>query len=287
MAKRRRPGETYATDVPRIRDWITYDLIPGEIARLEAWVDENPAQRQMDQASLMTCRADIAALTAPSAELWWVTASMARLAAEAAPGMPEWTPGAARPSRSGLVMWAHGSGLEYDRAQVIGAAWLSTDEGQMVVTPITDDGTGPCGASYRAERAAVWGDQHERLNPPIADRLWQILGATWLLAQSPTVGVVRGVKYWARDPDRPFAKPSMPGLITQVTLREMEYGAPEINGQKRGALTHQHIVRGHWRQQACGPKRAWRKPTYIGPYIKGPDGTPLASSKPTVHVWRR
>jgi hypothetical protein len=185
-------------------------------------------------------------------------------------------------------MWATGTGLTVAGSHVIGATWVSTDEGQLILTPLTGDGGGPCGANYLPNQAAIWGDPAEAMNPDIGGRLWRLLGATWLLAQSPTVGVVRGVRYWRRDPDRPFAKPSLPGQITQVTLREMAYGAPEINGQKRPgqAPGHQFIVRGHWRQQACGPKRAWRKPTFIAPYVKGPTGTPLVT-KPTVHVWRR
>lgn len=40
-------------------------------------------------------------------------------------------------------------------------------------------------------------------------------------------------------------------------------------------LKMRHIVRGHWRQQACGPKLTQRRPTWIHPYVKGPDEAEL------------
>jgi hypothetical protein len=48
---------------------------------------------------------------------------------------------------------------------------------------------------------------------------------------------------------------------------------------------HRWWVGGHWRQQACGPNHADRRPKWIAPYVKGPEGTPL--TKDRVHVWRR
>ena len=44
-------------------------------------------------------------------------------------------------------------------------------------------------------------------------------------------------------------------------------------------------VGGHWRQQACGPNHADRRPKWIAPYVKGPEGAPLKTDR--VHVWRR
>ena len=38
---------------------------------------------------------------------------------------------------------------------------------------------------------------------------------------------------------------------------------------------HRWVVRGHWRNQPWGPGRELRRPVYILPHIKGPDGAPL------------
>ena len=36
-------------------------------------------------------------------------------------------------------------------------------------------------------------------------------------------------------------------------------------------INHDFPVRGHMRNQACGPGLSLRRPTYIGPYAKGPN----------------
>lgn len=51
--------------------------------------------------------------------------------------------------------------------------------------------------------------------------------------------------------------------------------------------TKRWIVSGHWRQQAWGEGRQLRKPVYIAPHVKGPEGLPLdTSEKTTVRVWK-
>jgi hypothetical protein len=49
---------------------------------------------------------------------------------------------------------------------------------------------------------------------------------------------------------------------------------------------HRWIVRGHWRQQPCGPGGKDRRPTWIPPHMKGPEGAPLLGGE-KVHAWRR
>lgn len=48
-------------------------------------------------------------------------------------------------------------------------------------------------------------------------------------------------------------------------------------------LTKRFIVRGHWRNQAHGPNRSLRRPTWISPHIKGPEHAPL-DARPTVYL---
>ena len=304
MSRKRRGGDVFATDVPRIRDWIALDDTDRRIEETRTWDAQQWAREyfrgigdvEITVASLQDSMLHVrAALLADDAHLWWVAPRMCEMAAEADASMPDWTPAAARPSRAGLVMWASGTGIvSDDGAEARGALWITFPDGGFSLTPIVA-GDGAAGMVADWDHSCMWIDPRDGVKIPqitssrrFADAMWRRLGATWLLAQSPTVGVVHGVKYWRRDPERPFAKPSLPGLITQVTLREVDYGRPEIGGVKRPGQgpTHQFIVRGHWRQQACGPKRAWRRPTYIAPFVKGPAGTPL-ETKPAVRVWRR
>lgn len=52
------------------------------------------------------------------------------------------------------------------------------------------------------------------------------------------------------------------------------------------AWRRRHVVRGHWRQQAHGPRRSLRRTTWVPPHTKGPAGAPFLPTE-TVFVWRR
>lgn len=47
-------------------------------------------------------------------------------------------------------------------------------------------------------------------------------------------------------------------------------------------LRHRVIVRGHWRNQAYGPRRSLRRRIWVDEYVKGPDDAPLVV-RPTVY----
>lgn len=78
-----------------------------------------------------------------------------------------------------------------------------------------------------------------------------------------------------------------PGRVTKEPLfRVFRVGRPiELDcrpalrdfvlGQRRGPLTVQFLVRGHWRNQACGPKLAQHKVIWVEPYWKGPEDAPI------------
>ena len=311
---KRRPRGPFASSLPRIRDWLvddylrdtdqleglTADDLRDTLDRLgiggneRAWLLSGLDPGQRPQAAELQ-RFEAAALASAEAELWWVTKRMAIKAAEAAETIPEFTLAAVRPSRHGVLWWEGGTGLvvpgrivpgpgmSAEEVEASGCAWVSTDAGEMLLTPLMLDPDGEVGV---ARSAIGHTTLSETRTVGFSRRLWPMLAATWLLGLTPTVGRTHNVRYDRRDPGRPFARPSLPGAITVVTLRKAEMGRPEVNGRPRSGLDHQYIVRGHWRQQACGPRRAWRKPVYITPYIKGPEGTELVT-KPVVHVLRR
>jgi len=57
-------------------------------------------------------------------------------------------------------------------------------------------------------------------------------------------------------------------------LREAadDYIAGQTSKPRAGwKVRAQHVVRGHWRNQVCGPKRAERKRIWIEPHLRGPE----------------
>lgn len=72
----------------------------------------------------------------------------------------------------------------------------------------------------------------------------------------------------------------LPGL----RLLELASGATVRDGDPGSVeWSRRWMVRGHWRQQPCGPGNSERKLRWIDPYVKGPEGLPL-DVRPT--VWR-
>lgn len=72
--------------------------------------------------------------------------------------------------------------------------------------------------------------------------------------------------------------------IISLKRHKREY-QPTKDAKGKWQLGHQILVSGHWKNQPYGPRdEGLRRPQYIRPYIKGPDGTKLVI-RPTVKVW--
>lgn len=219
------------------------------------------------------------------ARLMWVTKAMSRLAVEYADSIPDcdWT--AIQPARHGIVVWEGGTGQECvgadGRAQIVrGVAWSDDPVVGMTFKALSDP-------PERSAFPLTGTTQAMILDQLRASGLWRLLATTLVLAETPTV---------ARQRRQPAYRPTGSGRpphvheITTVLVREaLDTGAqPERAGgeDRKWKLTHRHLVRGHWRAQACGPKRAERKPTFVPPYIKGPEGAPIRQTS-RVHIWQR
>lgn len=63
--------------------------------------------------------------------------------------------------------------------------------------------------------------------------------------------------------------------VRVVHLRRSLGGEHDMGDGSGRAYRHRWIVRGHWRNQPWGPGRELRRPVYILPHVKGPDGAPL------------
>jgi len=57
----------------------------------------------------------------------------------------------------------------------------------------------------------------------------------------------------------------------EIVVRRPASKLPAIDEGGGGHLSYQFRVRGHWRNQACGPQRSLRRRLWIEPYWKGPD----------------
>lgn len=118
----------------------------------------------------------------------------------------------------------------------------------------------------------------------------RILAAFFLLSQQENL-----VSTTDTPPPRPVQKrldrkniPSDLGLNHNVRLVNIHARHRPPTGQPHSVeWTKRWIVSGHWRQQAYGEGRQLRKPVYIAPHVKGPEGLPLdTSEKATVRVWK-
>jgi hypothetical protein len=107
--------------------------------------------------------------------------------------------------------------------------------------------------------------------------------ALWLLSSQPGVAteseavlprqVVRRATRAGREPPK----------VRVIHLRHVEGGGHEAGDR---SYHHRWLVSGHWRQQAVGPGHSQRRPTYIHPHLKGPEGAPLLPPT-TVKAWTR
>lgn len=105
----------------------------------------------------------------------------------------------------------------------------------------------------------------------------QTLRATWLLMTQPGITDV-AAEHLPRQARRRAEREGYQAEPVQVVRLRAHPGAREQHGGDSGegrGYTVRWMVRGHWRQQPYGPQRSKRRPTWINPHVKGPEGAPL------------
>lgn len=276
-----------ATKMPRLRATLQeqYDKFSPE-----AWWQQiatfSPSERPTARKTK--------AFNPAGATLWWVRPDMARLAWDAAKTLPENTRLLeAVPAPKGILIWEGDplvSGVlvtsrysdEHRTAPIYGVTWEVTARGVDVGTLIYDP-PGSDELSHMPYLTYLYIGQLKK-------DLEAYLTATFLLATQPRIGQIT-----QHDPTprrRRRVSPSAPGDIATgvnlVALRENARRLVEDTGgeDKKWGLSVRFMVRGHWRNQACGEKLGQRRPVYVAPYLKGPEDAPLKTSE-TVFVWRR
>ncbi len=109
-----------------------------------------------------------------------------------------------------------------------------------------------------------------------------LIACLWLLASQPgiaSVSTTTADKQTRRRSERV-------GLSSDVRLVALRGGAASTgdgDGATRGPMAVRVPVEGYWRSQPYGPGGQYRRPQYIAPHIRGPEGAPLRV-RPKVHV---
>lgn len=98
------------------------------------------------------------------------------------------------------------------------------------------------------------------------------ISTIWSLAAEPRL-VERSDMIPSRATARRAARRGIDSGVHVIDLRHSQSSSAGTGSG--GRLTVRHVVRGHWRLQACGPKLAWRRPTWIAPHWRGPDDGPV------------
>lgn len=150
-------------------------------------------------------------------------------------------------------------------------------------TLVTDDGLGTPAASDSAMVIGIEDGRDWGLFFVPSPDLGMFTGGPaqrWLLALDNLLGSPGIAETVRREPRNAGKKSSRksarkPGEVRVIDLRKKTKAAVKQVGEARKMGMHRWIVRGHWRNQACGPGRQERRMTYIAPYVKGPDGAPL------------
>lgn len=112
---------------------------------------------------------------------------------------------------------------------------------------------------------------HNSPTQPVNESLTNWMIALWRIMNEPYVAEK------VESPDRAASKrlkrAGMPlKAVREIRLRRAAAAQQDaVREAAKGQLTRRFIVRGHWRNQACGVGRAERKMRWIAPFVKGPE----------------
>lgn len=258
-------------------------------------------------AGLAQLRDEVTAIR--TSELYWVARDMVDVAVEAAGSLPAWSPGLVLPTERGVLCWAkpadHLPWTADSQTDVPwdAVSWWTRSDGLLQIQPLSrlsvhPELLEPFGVGHPPLWAAAttilvdpsMPRTDEETGAPTASRWLSIVGAAWLLMGQPAIATRRTIE--DSRTGQPSAPPvalsehtlSSPSAVSIIELRRpAKPGANQQGSDRR--YRRRWWVEGHWRQQPCGPGRSQRRPTWIAPYVKGPDEAPLTRER--VMVWRR
>lgn len=231
-----------------------------------------------------------------SASLYWVSKDMTQLALDGSHDLPEWTPAAVWPDSRGVMVWAGQlpkiTSRDHGSRRLRGVAWVPVAGALMVLLLTDDDLPGSADApllvldSMTLPTTASPKMMFDGSAPiPEQGPILALLGATWIMMQEPTVAERRSLEPSRKDATREERAGRSRPLVTTIDLRTLRHVSTTEPGEGKRHLSVRFLVRGHWRQQYHPSDRS-RRPRFIAPYIKGPEGAPLQATE-HVMVWRR
>jgi hypothetical protein len=110
------------------------------------------------------------------------------------------------------------------------------------------------------------------VGPSPVDTLLRMLTAYWLML-GQTVADVREAEI-PRAFGKRAVRAGIPARVTVVQLRRNDQAARR-DGETLVEWSRRWVVRGHWRNQACGAGRTEHRLIWIAPFMKGPADRPL------------
>lgn len=236
--------------------------------------------------------------TLAAAPCWWVSSDMEELAIAASEGVPQ---DVVPETSTGFLVFQRPIAIRtssQDSLNVQGVGWSY--------------GAGPGISSLSLELFSPVGDflpyasESARRHilklglpiVPLPESISQIAGhvhemvcnvllAVWALSSQKRLCETKPVSApWPASKGGPKPDP-MARTVKMLVLREppRSHGSGSGDGGA-GRYSHRFVVHGFWRNQPCGPGHSERRLTWVAPFVKGPEGTPLVERE-TVRVWKR
>lgn len=249
---------------------------------------------------------DRAQRAADSATMYWVTADQARLAAAAAAlELPSWSPREVIPAPRGLMLFEEplGQTLFGDEPTPVpldGLLWGITDTALTVTTLsrlkkhgyLRDSWWPTNGVVYPVHHIERGLDLDDDADVSAVDRdgVLNVLAALWLLMGQDRISTVTETRVRTTATARPkaAAAAAMQQDATVVVI-DLHHAQPrpthhvDDGDETAREYHHRWWVRGFWRQQPCGPNRSERRPTFVAPHIRGPEGKPFITKPERVY----
>lgn len=231
-----------------------------------------------------------------TAQLWWVSRDMTRLAEDTvqAGDFPEPDP----PAQCGMIFFEgdvqHISfrfdNDGYGETRVAAILWQDVGRESVKISVFTDNPVG-----IREMHADLFGLPVVSLAPSVVREndgsfrwLCGLLRVVWALSAEPHICEEKPAK---PDMAHPLPQRFDPEIrkVKMLVLRENLHRSGESaddDERVRREYSHRFIVRGFWRNQAYGPNHSLRRRQRVPPFVKGPSDKPLIC-KETVRIWKR
>jgi hypothetical protein len=231
-----------------------------------------------------------------TAQLWWVSRDMTRLAEDTvqAGDFPEPDP----PAQCGMIFFEgdvqHISfrfdNDGYGETRVAAILWQDVGRESVKISVFTDNPVG-----IREMHADLFGLPVVSLAPSVVREndgsfrwLCGLLRVVWALSAEPHICEAKPAK---PDMAHPLPQRFDPEIrkVKMLVLRENLHRPGESaddDERVRREYSHRFIVRGFWRNQAYGPNHSLRRRQWVPPFVKGPADKPLIC-KETVRIWKR